>query len=152
MFIRLLGIGLSRKWKTLSRPIPDVQPRRIGRTAIDGLWKDLFSLVLIVLRSVCHGGGQTSASCSTQAHKQIPSFTMSISITHACSAAKLVSKAGQADPGGFIMAGLLGWWRQTGSNRRPEACKATALPTELCPQLEIPPLRPAMGNVQSWWA
>ena len=25
------------------------------------------------------------------------------------------------------------WWRQTGSNRRPEACKATALPTELCP-------------------
>ena len=27
-----------------------------------------------------------------------------------------------------------GWWRQTGSNRRPEACKATALPTELCPQ------------------
>ena len=58
MFIRLLGIGLSRKWKTLSRPIPDVQPRRIGRTAIDGLWKDLFSLVLIVLRSVCHGRGQ----------------------------------------------------------------------------------------------
>jgi hypothetical protein len=26
------------------------------------------------------------------------------------------------------------WWRQTGSNRRPEACKATALPTELCPR------------------
>lgn len=32
-----------------------------------------------------------------------------------------------------------GWWRQTGSNRRPEACKATALPTELCPQLAIIP-------------
>jgi hypothetical protein len=31
------------------------------------------------------------------------------------------------------------WWRQTGSNRRPEACKATALPTELCPQLAIVP-------------
>ena len=26
------------------------------------------------------------------------------------------------------------WWRQTGSNRRPDACKATALPAELCPQ------------------
>ena len=26
-----------------------------------------------------------------------------------------------------------GWWRQTGSNRRPHACKARALPTELCP-------------------
>ena len=25
------------------------------------------------------------------------------------------------------------WWRQTGSNRRPTACKAVALPTELCP-------------------
>jgi hypothetical protein len=26
-----------------------------------------------------------------------------------------------------------GWWRQTGSNRRPHACKARALPAELCP-------------------
>lgn len=29
------------------------------------------------------------------------------------------------------------WWRQTGSNRWPPACKAGALPTELCPR--------------SWW-
>ena len=28
------------------------------------------------------------------------------------------------------------WWSQTGSNRRPEACKATALPTELWPRSE----------------
>ena len=27
------------------------------------------------------------------------------------------------------------WWRRTGSNRRPEACKATALPTELRPRI-----------------
>ena len=26
-----------------------------------------------------------------------------------------------------------GWWSQTGSNRRPQACKASALPTELWP-------------------
>ena len=26
------------------------------------------------------------------------------------------------------------WWRRTGSNRRPHACKARALPTELRPQ------------------
>jgi hypothetical protein len=26
-------------------------------------------------------------------------------------------------------------WRQPGSNRRPRACKARALPTELCPRL-----------------
>jgi hypothetical protein len=29
------------------------------------------------------------------------------------------------------------WWRQTGSNRRPPACKAGALPTELCPRLSF---------------
>jgi hypothetical protein len=29
-----------------------------------------------------------------------------------------------------------GWWSQTGSNRRPPACKAGALPTELWPRLE----------------
>ena len=27
-----------------------------------------------------------------------------------------------------------GWWSQTGSNRRPQACKASALPTELWPR------------------
>lgn len=26
------------------------------------------------------------------------------------------------------------WWRMTGSNRRPPACKAGALPAELIPQ------------------
>ena len=30
---------------------------------------------------------------------------------------------------------VMEWWSQTGSNRRPEACKATALPTELWPRL-----------------
>ena len=30
------------------------------------------------------------------------------------------------------------WWRRTGSNRRPEACKATALPTELRPRTKYP--------------
>ena len=31
------------------------------------------------------------------------------------------------------------WWSQTGSNRRPDACKATALPTELWPQEDHAP-------------
>ncbi len=30
------------------------------------------------------------------------------------------------------------WWSQTGSNRRPHACKARALPTELWPQYFLP--------------
>jgi hypothetical protein len=37
------------------------------------------------------------------------------------------------------------WWRRTGSNRRPPACKAGALPAEL---------RPHIGDTQTpeWWA
>ena len=37
---------------------------------------------------------------------------------------------------GFILPspwGEASWWSQTGSNRRPHACKARALPTELWP-------------------
>jgi hypothetical protein len=34
-----------------------------------------------------------------------------------------------------------GWWSQTGSNRRPHACKARALPTELWPQWARGPAR-----------
>jgi hypothetical protein len=36
------------------------------------------------------------------------------------------------------------WWRQTGSNRRPPACKAGALPTELCPRLSFRSARSAL--------
>jgi hypothetical protein len=36
-----------------------------------------------------------------------------------------------------------GWWSQTGSNRRPHACKARALPTELWPLI---PGRPAAAG------
>jgi hypothetical protein len=30
------------------------------------------------------------------------------------------------------------WWSQSGSNRRPQACKASALPTELWPRYQEP--------------
>jgi hypothetical protein len=33
-----------------------------------------------------------------------------------------------------LLSSIAGWWSQTGSNRRPHACKARALPTELWPQ------------------
>ena len=35
-------------------------------------------------------------------------------------------------------AGAGGWWSQSGSNRRPPACKAGALPTELWPPGSLP--------------
>ncbi len=34
----------------------------------------------------------------------------------------------------YVMQSTAKWWSQTGSNRRPHACKARALPTELWPQ------------------
>ena len=59
---------------------------------------------------------------------------MSISKTPAlCKAAKLVKEVSTAKCRNTTL--LLEWWSQTGSNRRPEACKATALPTELWPRL-----------------
>ena len=47
---------------------------------------------------------------------------------------------------------LEGWWSQTGSNRRPHACKARALPTELWPlkrpaQRELSSIRRARPRV-----
>jgi hypothetical protein len=40
----------------------------------------------------------------------------------------------------------MSWWSQTGSNRRPHACKARALPAELWP-LRTPEL-----GMRQWWA
>jgi hypothetical protein len=45
---------------------------------------------------------------------------------------RLAVVAPQGAPDGGRIGGA-GWWRQTGSNRRPHACKARALPAELCP-------------------
>ena len=42
---------------------------------------------------------------------------------------------GRASPRGFRRRAA--WWSQTGSNRRPHACKARALPTELWPHFAI---------------
>ncbi len=58
----------------------------------------------------------------------------------------------------FPIAGLLQpswaweWWSQTGSNRRPHACKARALPTELWPlseasQRELSVIRPIRPRI-----
>ena len=50
------------------------------------------------------------------------------------------------------------WWRQTGSNRRPHACKARALPAELCPRtrrrmlLMAWSMRSQESTLGKWWA
>ena len=40
------------------------------------------------------------------------------------------------------------WWSQTGSNRRPPACKAGALPAELWPQNFRPPKMVGPGRLE----
>ena len=86
--------------------------------------------------------------------KQIPSFTMSISKTHTQDrAAKLVSRGPRRPDAGVNNNTVMEWWSQTGSNRRPEACKATALPTELWPRLTHLQQKPSPKNPASiWWA
>jgi hypothetical protein len=42
-----------------------------------------------------------------------------------------------------------GWWSQTGSNRRPHACKARALPAELWPRTRRRMLLPAKRRMRS---
>ena len=38
------------------------------------------------------------------------------------------------------------WWSQSGSNRRPQACKASALPTELWPHRRTAKVRQRLGQ------
>jgi hypothetical protein len=45
------------------------------------------------------------------------------------------------------LRGRVELWRQPGSNRRPQACKACALPTELCPRVRNPILPPLVHTV-----
>ena len=44
------------------------------------------------------------------------------------------------------------WWSQSGSNRRPQACKASALPTELGPQSQAAARNERRAQHWSWWA
>ena len=44
------------------------------------------------------------------------------------------------------------WWRRTGSNRRPQACKARALPTELRPHFTRRIGHANRGRQAGWWA
>ena len=48
--------------------------------------------------------------------------------------------------------GTASWWSQTGSNRRPHACKARALPAELWPQSSGYVIAFAVTSHEGWWA
>jgi hypothetical protein len=48
---------------------------------------------------------------------------------------KMIGQIVREDEMPNLFFDLSDWWSQTGSNRRPHACKARALPTELWPRL-----------------
>jgi hypothetical protein len=69
-----------------------------------------------------------------------------------CADFRTISTSHPCVPGRLLRRG--GWWSQPGSNRRPRACKARALPAELWPLLKIwvvglggvaPPTSPLSG-------
>ena len=115
------------------------RPRQTGRQTIDLRKTYMCSICLPqsgqALRPVSVRGTDgcySLGAAGLKACKQIPSFTMSISKTPAqYRAAKLVIRGLNGQIPEYNTE--LEWWSQTGSNRRPEACKATALPTELWP-------------------
>ena len=85
--------------------------------------------------SQCHSPAQIRPEPETLFHDRLP---------FSCCSATLLR---QGFGGHFVYAQRKPkWWSQTGSNRRPHACKARALPTELWP-LNLKP-RP-LGSLSS---
>ena len=106
-----------------------------------GLWKDLYINILCLILPVVGRSSSTVRGSRTNTDKTLLHDVNERSARD-CIAAKL--NLGRPGRSRCFHNGVLarsGWWRQTGSNRRPEACKATALPTELCPQLDQPHVR-----------
>ena len=73
--------------------------------------------------------------------------TASISRTHSQCQRRSIKLLPRFSPRIWFLHSWKKWWSQPGSNRRPQACKASALPTELWPLTEclnsgVLPLRP----------
>ena len=65
----------------------------------------------------------------------IPSSRCQISASHPLNASMVAKLLDPDDPRPHCFSSRGGWWSWTGSNRRPHACKARALPTELQPRV-----------------
>ena len=84
----------------------------------------------LTLPSQCHLGA-AGASCT-------PAAPRTCSLDHV-----------RRQPPRYRPAPRGAWWSQTGSNRRPHACKARALPTELWPQKDASGLSLRIGAISS---
>jgi hypothetical protein len=81
-------------------------------------------------QAAVHGVANTHHDWACEAGKN--SLTMSNNRQHSWQSHEPCEDENSFSPGYVRCAD---WWSQTGSNRRPEACKATALPAELWPRL-----------------
>jgi hypothetical protein len=105
----------------------------------------------IIRWSPCGGAVVISAfNCERQQlfAKNSRAATASILRTHSQCQRRPVSGPHRAFPhgSGLLHLEIKGWWSQSGSNRRPQACKASALPTELWPR------RGTEAPREPWWA
>ena len=86
-----------------------------------------------------------------QAVTLVPRLAFIQIVKERCPAKGLPSKSGRSEHAVRAHFCLLQWWSQAGSNRRPPACKAGALPAELWPPELVglggfePPTSPLSG-------
>ena len=91
-----------------------------------------------------HGRRSWDVPASTPALRDIPSLRCQV-CQHA-----LARSCRRRLPGTELLLSRMDvWWSQSGSNRRPQACKASALPTELWPRSER--ARTATEILKSFW-
>ena len=74
--------------------------------------------------------------------RKSPPFTMSSPDLRRPAETARAAKAWKPCSFDHVAQSAKAWWSQTGSNRRPHACKARALPTELWPLVVPDPVRP----------
>ena len=90
--------------------------------------------------------------------RKSPPFTMSSPDPRQPAETARTGKAWKPCSFDHVVRSAKAWWSQTGSNRRPHACKARALPTELWPLFEAAPAwelvvdLSARGSHEVWWA
>ena len=103
--MRLIVLSKTHAWGRCARPYEEALRAHTCALVLSLPDNDVFS------GSVLKGWGARTD----------PSFTMSTS-------------RAQGLAGMVVLSSTARWWSQTGSNRRPHACKARALPTELWPR------------------
>jgi hypothetical protein len=108
-----------------------IRPRFLSRPSSGNRMRFLFTMSDIRRRRT--EDGEQSSPCGRSAV-----LTPSASLISARQTHDRIGRGSAADraPSFVVRPPSSDWWSQTGSNRRPHACKARALPTELWPRFK----------------